>query len=448
MGMAADNGKDNDQGKGQRRREQMGENRMENKRIYAKEATVTVDMGDVSDGRAEDLIKVIAEKVGVWKMLAVRPKQNGLYEVTLTNEETCDELVDGLEIKGVKCEVKKLQEREYAVSFMHLPAYLEDGDILDKLKGWGVTPTSRIRRRYYPGTEIEDGTRFVRVKFPKEVVSLPYSTRFETAEGTQHFRIIHNRQVKTCRLCMNPEHVMRDCPKFQCYKCEQQGHFARDCKVVKCPDCQEILDKCECWMGGEGEEEEEQREVGGQMQDETVETQREEQREETRPEKTKEAERMEVSITEEESTYKRTEQMEVENRKGDSEIEEDRDTCEREKKQKAKKEDKGMGEEIRTEDEQDNEDSQRQMDSQAGIQGQQEMVKVDKTEMEKEEMGRTEWEKVTTTRRRPLKVTPSVEFAQKRHITRDKCKEKGTKRKDCDENSFGVLVDLEEEENK
>ncbi len=151
------------------------------------------------------------------KTLAVRPKQNRLYEVTLTNEETCDDLMDGLEIKGAKYDVKKLQEREYVVSFMHLPAYLED--IMDKLEGRGVTPTSIIRRRYYTGTEIEYGMRFVGVKFPKEVVSLPYNTRFETAEGMQHFRIIHNRQVKTCRLCMNPEHIFKDCPEFQCYKC-------------------------------------------------------------------------------------------------------------------------------------------------------------------------------------------------------------------------------------
>ncbi len=58
----------------------------------------------------------------------------------------------------------------------------------------------------YPGTDIADGTRYLRVKFPKEVVSLPYSTKFDTEEGMQHFRIMHDRQVKTCRLCMNPGH--------------------------------------------------------------------------------------------------------------------------------------------------------------------------------------------------------------------------------------------------
>ncbi len=82
MGMAADNGKDNDQGKGQRRREHIEENKTENKRNYAKEATVTVDMGEINVGKAEDLIKAVAGKVGVSKILAVRPKQNRLSEVT------------------------------------------------------------------------------------------------------------------------------------------------------------------------------------------------------------------------------------------------------------------------------------------------------------------------------------------------------------------------------
>lgn len=75
---------------------------------------------------------------------------------------------------------------------MHLPVYLDDDDITSKLDGWGVTPTTEIR--FYPGTETEDGARFVKVKFLKEVASLPYSTRFETAEGSQYFRIMWTGQ--------------------------------------------------------------------------------------------------------------------------------------------------------------------------------------------------------------------------------------------------------------
>lgn len=116
-----------------------------------------VDMGDGCDGWAEDIIKVIIVKVGVEKILAVTPKQNRMYEVTLENEEMCENLLDGLEIKGWKCEVKKLQEREYVDSFMHLHAYLGDNHILDKLKGLGVTPyksggESILTLRMEPGT--------------------------------------------------------------------------------------------------------------------------------------------------------------------------------------------------------------------------------------------------------------------------------------------------------
>ncbi|KAK3519552.1 hypothetical protein QTP86_003836 [Hemibagrus guttatus] len=169
----------------------------------------------------------------------------------MEKEETCDKLIDGLRINGVDCEVKNLQSRVYVVSFMHLPVYLDDREILGKLEGWGVDPITKIRRRRYPGTDIEDGTRFLKVRFPKEVASLPYSTRLETAEGLQYFRGMHSHQVKTCRLCMSPDHLLKECPNFVCYKCEERGHYARDCNAVRCPGCQDVLYKCECWMEGE-----------------------------------------------------------------------------------------------------------------------------------------------------------------------------------------------------
>lgn len=100
----------------------------------------------------------------------------------------------------------------------------------------------------YPGTTIEDGTRFVKSRFPKVVASLPSSTRLDTAEGLQYFLVMHSHQVKTCRLCMSPEHVMKDCPDFKCFKCEERGHFARDCMAVRCPDCKKVLNRYECWF--------------------------------------------------------------------------------------------------------------------------------------------------------------------------------------------------------
>lgn len=98
---------------------------------------------------------------------------------------------------------------------------------------------------------MEDGTRFVKSRFPEEVLSLPYSTRLETAEGLQYFRVMHSHQIKTRAHTQPTEHVLKDCPDFRCYKCEERGHFARDCNAVKCPDCKKVLIKCECWFEDE-----------------------------------------------------------------------------------------------------------------------------------------------------------------------------------------------------
>ncbi|KAL0151788.1 hypothetical protein M9458_052939 [Cirrhinus mrigala] len=214
--------------------------------------------------KAEDVIKAVSEWIGGGNILAVRQRQGKEYKVTLEKEETCEEPMDGLTTKGTNCEVKKpLQNREYVVSFMHLPIYLEDEKIGEKLEGWGFFPISIIKRRLYMGTNIEDGTRYVKVRFPREVVSLPYSTNMETAEGQQYCRVMHSCQVKTCWLCMSPEHLLRDYPDFKCFKCGERGHFARDCNTVKCLDCHEFLNRCECWM--EEQEGGEESQMDGQM---------------------------------------------------------------------------------------------------------------------------------------------------------------------------------------
>ncbi len=252
----------NDNGLAQRQRNGSGKDKEARKeRIYLKEATVTVDLENVKDARAADIIKAVTERIGDGRILAVRSKQAREYEVTLEREEDTELLTDGLMINGINCEVKRLQNRDYVVSFMHLPVYLADEEILNKLEGWGVSPISKLKRRVYPVTSIEDGTRYVKTRFPKEVASLLYSTKMETAEGPQYFRVMHSHQVKTCRLCMSPDHVVKDCPEFKCFKCEERGHFARNCNAVTCPDCNLVLNKCECWM--EGEEEEEEQQVGG-----------------------------------------------------------------------------------------------------------------------------------------------------------------------------------------
>ncbi len=113
---------------------------------------------------------------------------------------------------------------------MSLPLYITDEQIIEKLLLWGVEPASAIRRKKWPGTEVYDGTRFLKVKFPDSVSSLPYSTKFETLEGLEYFRVLHDQQVRVCRLCLQSGHILRECPEFHCFRCKKQGHYARECE--------------------------------------------------------------------------------------------------------------------------------------------------------------------------------------------------------------------------
>lgn len=439
MAMAEEKRHGNDNGLVKRRRDGSEKDKEARKefgnRVYLKEATVTVDVGQVKDARAADIIKAVTEQIGDRRILAVRPKQAKEYEVTLEREDDTEFLMDGLTINGVNCEVKRLQNRDYVVSFMHLPVYIADEEILNKLEGWGVSPISKIKRRMYPGTCIEDGTRFVKTRFPKEVASLPYSTKIETAEGPQYCRVMHSHQVKTCRLCMSPDHVVKDCPDFKCFKCEERGHFARDCNAVRCPDCKEVLNKCECWMGSE--EEEEQR-VDGQMHERDNEEQEDEprvlQNSETTGNTSTEEQEGEyngqlIQSQQEEETWTQMDLTEsLESALVAVDLKEQRNKEQRNKERIA----------VQKEG-----DGWTQMDMTEGLQSVLDTVELneqrnkDETDVKESEGGEDKEEKQlkSAKRRRPVKVMPNLETARKKTIKEDSIKSV---------NKYDVLKDLQE----
>ncbi|KAG1934536.1 hypothetical protein F2P79_019776 [Pimephales promelas] len=71
---------------------------------FLKEATLVLDLTGNKDIKVEDIIKGILEKVDVDNLLAVRPRRDMEYELTLRSVEVCDGLMDGLEISGQYCE--------------------------------------------------------------------------------------------------------------------------------------------------------------------------------------------------------------------------------------------------------------------------------------------------------------------------------------------------------
>lgn len=217
---------------------------------------------DIENSTINNIIKAVEDKVGIGKLLGLRRKNNNEFELTMESEKECEILLNGLMINGEECEMKKLCATEKMVSFLNLPSYIQDEEIQQKLSNWGVTPILPIRRKYHPGTMVADGTRFVRVKFPKEVKSLPYNVGFMTEEGMQYFRVIHDNQLKMCRLCSSTEHEKKDCPNFTCRRCLQQGHYVRDCEVPQCQGCERALTRCNC----EKEEEVERMEIQASLE--------------------------------------------------------------------------------------------------------------------------------------------------------------------------------------
>ncbi|KAK0135237.1 Gag polyprotein [Merluccius polli] len=214
---------------------------------YEKELTVCVELQGSEKVTAGELMKAVIGMCG--GLLACRMTGERKYELTMANEKAKDKLLDGMKIGSVSVLARELVSDEMVVSFLNLPAYVKDEEILQKLKDWGVSPASPIKRRMWPGLGIPDGTRFLKVKFTDKVQSLPYSRKFTTALGTDFFRVIHDRQVKVCKLCIKPGHILRDCPDFVCFKCGDQGHYARECTKKtesKCIFCNNVVSRCVC----------------------------------------------------------------------------------------------------------------------------------------------------------------------------------------------------------
>lgn len=247
MTRALDNGQteketgDKDEGSDKKERSNTGQMKFE------KELTVVLEI-DGGEITSMNLIKATKDMCG--KITACRMINKNKYEVTVVSMQAKGRLLDGFRVGEARIHGREVTSDELVVSFMGLPAYIEDGEIITKLESWGVSAVSVVRRRMWPGTDVADGTRFVKVRFTDTVQSLPYSARFITAAGPEYFRVIHDRQVRVCRGCLQPDHVYRDCPEFLCRRCGKQGHYARECvepRERRCHECGAFADACVCW---------------------------------------------------------------------------------------------------------------------------------------------------------------------------------------------------------
>lgn len=101
------------------------------------------------------------------------------YEVTMKYAMGKRRLLDGFKTGVTKIMAKELVNDELVVSFLNLPAYITFEEILQKVR--------------------------------ETVQSLPYSIKFNTALRPEYFRVVRDKLVKVCRVCIHPQRLSRVC---------------------------------------------------------------------------------------------------------------------------------------------------------------------------------------------------------------------------------------------
>lgn len=218
-------------------------------REYKIENTVIVN-AEGSDIDVNELLDSVEDLCGVDTIMGCVPCGNNTFEVTMINKDCSNNLVPGFQVGDMKVSANSANDQSTFVSILHLPTYMTDEDLVEKIESFGVQVVSPVYRRYYRREngirKIEDGTRYFRVKFSNTIKSLPWSIAFHINGVTKYFKTIHDNQSKVCFKCCSEEHLARDCKLSQCYTCFLMGHISINCPKKWCPGCEQRREKCEC----------------------------------------------------------------------------------------------------------------------------------------------------------------------------------------------------------
>ncbi|VDI66235.1 Hypothetical predicted protein [Mytilus galloprovincialis] len=214
---------------------------------YQRDCTVRIEVINTDVIGERIVIEDIETVTGLNSVLAVVKNDAMSYDITLDSKQTAFRLVqEGIDIANNEYQVSMLHSDITVVSIMQLPSFISDDDIRSKLVSKGVKIVSPIYRRAIPGTQVADGTRFMKCKFPQGMLALPWTIPFKIGSDTKYFRLVHNNQIKVCSECLSPEHMRKQCPYFVCHGCGQYGHSKRQCKASKCEYCHNLPLFCVC----------------------------------------------------------------------------------------------------------------------------------------------------------------------------------------------------------
>ena len=183
---------------------------------------------------ANDVLKPISADIGKENIMGC-VKSQGQWIVTLKRKEDVQLLQQtGIKVNDDYVTISGVTTTLLTVSLFGVPSYMDDYDLSCKLQEYGCKLKSKWTHKChedYP--DIENGIRYVRLEMPSNAKSLPYAITV----NRERIRLKHNGQLRVCNLCLAEDHIMRECPKFQCRECGVQGHTAFRCPQVKCFRC-------------------------------------------------------------------------------------------------------------------------------------------------------------------------------------------------------------------
>ncbi|KAK6171625.1 hypothetical protein SNE40_019774 [Patella caerulea] len=221
--------------------------------IFRKEATVILSVKSKIESPAAHVIQAIRAVCGDDSILSCVPKSGVNYEISLIDEKCANLLLESdFTVDDEPVLVKSVSSRVRVVSFMHLSSLISDDEIEKKLCNWGVELVGPIMRRRYEREDVYDGTRYMKVRFPVGVSSLPYSVGFVTDAGLEYYKVRHDHQETVCFHCLSPEHLLANCPRRICRYCKCSGHIKRYCpKLTGSPSVEiEAIDGNGIWKAG------------------------------------------------------------------------------------------------------------------------------------------------------------------------------------------------------
>ena len=172
---------------------------------------------------ARAMVSDLLQLLGVSLVSAVQIVPNGKVRVTFVDVPSCSAVVaSGVTFHGHQLPLSPVEPQSRLVYLRDLPSEVPDRAVKSFFGSFGVVQSvSALEHPGHPG--VLNGTRLIRVALRDDVPSSVRLAGFEC-------RVWYPGQPRTCPVCRQSGHRVRDCPlDGLCRRCRQPGHTARAC---------------------------------------------------------------------------------------------------------------------------------------------------------------------------------------------------------------------------